>query len=188
MTAFSGTASLRLVEGEADIFKRIANAPAAQALLRRVEKESLLSLSGVHAAAQPFVVAWLHRQFPTRPILVITAGVKIQETFHQDLTTWMAATVESKVQGPKSKGAGSQLSTLDYQPSTNPQPLFFPAWDILPHEPKLPHVDVVSERLETLVALAAMTSPTSRAPISLSPQRGEGRGEGWERGRTSQAG
>ncbi|HEY0551667.1 MAG TPA: transcription-repair coupling factor, partial [Verrucomicrobiae bacterium] len=55
---------------------------------------------------------------------------------------------ESKVQGSKSKVAGTELSTL------NSQPLFFPAWDILPHEAKLPHVDVISERLETLVALA----------------------------------
>lgn len=30
---------------------------------------------------------------------------------------------------------------------------FFPAWEILPHEDKLPHADVISERLETLVSL-----------------------------------
>ena len=37
--------------------------------------------------------------------------------------------------------------------------LFFPAWEILPHESKLPHADVISERLETLIALN--TPPTS---------------------------
>ena len=32
-------------------------------------------------------------------------------------------------------------------------PHFFPAWEVLPHESKLPHFDVISERLETLGAL-----------------------------------
>jgi len=39
-------------------------------------------------------------------------------------------------------------------PSALCAPLFYPAWENLPHEAKLPHVDVISERLETLVALA----------------------------------
>ena len=34
------------------------------------------------------------------------------------------------------------------------RPLFYPAWEILPHEAKLPHADVISDRLETLIALA----------------------------------
>ena len=33
-------------------------------------------------------------------------------------------------------------------------PLFFPAWNVLPHEARLPHADVLSERLETLIHLA----------------------------------
>ncbi len=32
--------------------------------------------------------------------------------------------------------------------------MFYPAWEVLPHEGKLPHADVISERLQTLVALA----------------------------------
>ena len=114
-----------------------------------MEQSGALSLSSVNAAAQPFVVALLHERFPNRQLVVVTAGVKAQEAFHQDVATWL--NTESKVRGPRSKvgvASGSQLSTL------NPQPLFFPAWDILPHEAKLPHVDVVSERLETLVAVS----------------------------------
>ena len=79
-------------------------------------------------------------------MLVITAGVKAQESFYQDVTTWSMG--ESKVQSPKSK----------VEASTS-QPLFFPSWDILPHEPKLPHVDVISERLETLVNLSKVQDP-----------------------------
>ena len=37
--------------------------------------------------------------------------------------------------------------------STRHAALFYPAWEILPQEARLPHVDVISERLETLVAL-----------------------------------
>ena len=30
---------------------------------------------------------------------------------------------------------------------------FYPSWEVLPHETRLPHADVISERLETLVHL-----------------------------------
>ncbi len=39
-------------------------------------------------------------------------------------------------------------------PSPAPKPPFYPDWEILPHEPRLPHADVIAERLDTLVALA----------------------------------
>ncbi len=32
--------------------------------------------------------------------------------------------------------------------------LFYPAWEMLPHEDKLPHADVISDRLQTLVSLS----------------------------------
>ena len=32
-------------------------------------------------------------------------------------------------------------------------PLYYPSWEILPHESRLPHADIISERLQTLVAL-----------------------------------
>jgi len=117
-----------------------------QALLRRVEQGGALSLAGIDVAAWPFIAALLQEKFPDRTVVVVTAGLKAQESFHQDVTTWLAA--ESRVQSSKSKATGSQTLTF------NSQPLFFPAWDILPHEAKLPHVDVISERLETLVALS----------------------------------
>jgi transcription-repair coupling factor (superfamily II helicase) len=135
------TANSRLVEKQADIFSR-ANSPAAQAILKRVEQGGLLSLDGIAPAAHPFLVALLHRLFPTRVIVAVTAGVKAQESFHQDVATWF------KVQSSMFKVEGAQ-------------PLFYPSWDILPHEPKLPHVDVISERLETLVALAEKSDALS---------------------------
>ncbi len=123
----------------------------------------MLPFDTVHPAAHPFLAALLHRLLPGRTIVAVTAGVKAQESFHQDLTTWVRAL--STVQGPRSKVA----ETSGPQPSTlNPQPLFFPAWDILPHESKLPHVDVISERLETLVALAGQTQIGTAAALPQS--------------------
>jgi transcription-repair coupling factor (superfamily II helicase) len=116
-----------------------------QALLERVENGGVLSFDTLHPAAHPFAVALLREKFPTRTILVVTAGVKAQESFHQDLATWF------KVRSSEFK---IDLTSPPRRSTANSQPLFYPAWDILPHEAKLPHVDVISERLETLVALA----------------------------------
>ena len=103
-----------------------------QALLRGVEKGGVLSFSGTVRPAFPFLASLLHRQFPERPILVVTDGLKSQEQFEQDFGTWLAAT--------SSEGA-------------EPQVLFFQDWEILPGENKLPHADVISDRLRTLVSL-----------------------------------
>jgi len=126
----------------------------------------VLSLGGVTAAAQPFFAALLRHLFPQRPIVVVTEGLKTQESVHQDLATWLA--LGDEVQSPKSKvqsqgpGCRSQnpVSSIQYHVTRNtqhapsaPQPLFYPAWEVLPHEVRLPHADVISERLETLVAL-----------------------------------
>jgi hypothetical protein len=53
-----------------------------------------------------------------------------------------------------------------HQASSSPQPLFYPAWEVLPHEARLPHADVISERLETLVFLTQhATHNTPPAPL-----------------------
>ena len=66
-------------------------------------------------------------------MVVVTENLKTQERFLQDLETWLDAT-----------------------------PLFYPAWETFPHEGKLPHADVISDRLQTLVALSA--------PSTFNPQ------------------
>jgi transcription-repair coupling factor (superfamily II helicase) len=153
----------------------------------------VLSRGGVAAAAQPFLAALLHRVFARRPLVIVTASLKAQEVFQQDLTTWMAAEAEGRgpkagVRNPKSEirnpKSGVRPSTFDVRPSTfhpSPppsalqtpepisapaQPLFYPGWEILPHEDRLPHADVISERLETLVALCRPGLPgTSGVPV-----------------------
>ncbi len=103
--------------------------------------------SGVAAPAQPFFGAWLRRLFSERPIVIVTDSLRTQESFQQDLETWLrpeSSARNSDVAGPLADGR---------PPASGP--LFFPAWEVLPHENKLPHADVISERLQTLVALSA---------------------------------
>jgi transcription-repair coupling factor (superfamily II helicase) len=107
------------------LFADISKAPAVQSLARRLENGGVLTCAGVSQAAQPFFAALLRNIFPRRPIVVVTDNLKTQESFQQDLETWLGA-----------------------------PPLFYPAWDVLPHEGKLPHADTISDRLQTLVALS----------------------------------
>ena len=126
----------------ADILK----ASAVQLLARRVEQGGALIFSGVAVSAQPFFAALLQKIFPGRPVVVVTENLKIQESFQQDLETWLA-------------GSGTAL-------------LFYPAWEILPHEGKLPHADVISERLQTLVTLAALASAPTVATMVVTSVSG----------------
>src|SRR3954447_24978900 len=99
-------------------------------LRSRLENGGVLSLAGIHPAAQPFFAFVLSRLVPERPLVIVTESVKTQESFQQDLETWCSF--------EKEKGR---------------PPLFYPSWEVLPHETKLPHADVISERLQTLVEL-----------------------------------
>ncbi len=138
-----------IVAGE--IFATVSKTPAVQTLRRRLESAGALSCAGVSASAQPFLAVLLRQLFPERPILVVTDGLKTQECFQQDIETWLSA--ESRAQRPTSNvSSQSEPSAIRHPPAA---PLFHPAWEILPHEDKLPHTDVISERLETLVALSA---------------------------------
>ena len=124
-----------------------------------------MSCGGAAAAAQPFLAALLHRVFPRRPLVIITASLKAQEVFHQDLMTWMSVESEVRSSGSEVQMPHSALPAPRPVPAS-PQPLFYPGWEILPHEDRLPHADVISERLETLVALCGPGLPgTSRLPV-----------------------
>ena len=104
-----------------------------QAFTRRLEHGGVLPCPGISPAARPFFAACLQRLFPHRPVVIVTENLKTQESFQQDLETWLGAS-----------------------------PLFYPAWETLPHEDKLPHADVISERLETLVALSSPSQLKAR--------------------------
>ncbi len=142
-----------------DLFAAAAQTPTVQAMAQRLEQGSVLPCGGVSAGAQPFLAVLLHRLFPQRPVIVVAEGLKTQESHHQDITTWLKY------------GASQNGNTADSPPANqSSQLLFYPAWEVLPHEGKLPHVDVISERLETLAALSSVaTVATSGSDISASP-------------------
>jgi transcription-repair coupling factor (superfamily II helicase) len=134
-----------------DLFAAVVETPAVQSLLRRVEQGGALTCVGVSRSAQPFFAALLRHVFPRRTIVVVTQDLKSQDSFHQDITTWLQVSESRMVRNPQ---------------TASDAPLFYPAWEILPHEAKLPHVDIVSERLETLVALTRIQTPgTKPAPL-----------------------
>ncbi|MEJ0090795.1 MAG: transcription-repair coupling factor [Limisphaerales bacterium] len=107
------------------LFADIVRTPGVQSLARRLEAGGALICPGVGQAAQPFFAALLAKLFPQHSIVVVTENLRTQESFQQDLETWL-----------------------------DESPLFYPAWEALPHEDKLPHADVISDRLQTLVALS----------------------------------
>jgi transcription-repair coupling factor (superfamily II helicase) len=120
------------VTATSELFARVSETPAVQTLARRLEAGGLLSGDGTTAGAQSFLAALARRLFPKRPILVVAEGLKTQEVLQQDITTWLG--IES---------GGRAVA-----------PLFYPAWEILPQDSRLPRADVISERLETLVTLS----------------------------------
>lgn len=128
--------SLRLAQNESSsavgkLFADILQTPAVQTLARRLEHGGARSFSGVAASAQPFFAALVQQIFPQKSVVIVTENLKTQESIQQDLETWL-----------------SQL------PSANSHLLFYPAWETFPHEGKLPHADVISDRLQTLVSLS----------------------------------
>jgi transcription-repair coupling factor (superfamily II helicase) len=145
-----------LVAANPEWIADVIKTPAVLELVRRLESGGALACPGVAAPAQPFLAAILHRIFPARPIVIVTENLKAQESVQQDLETWLQVGREAKVESREPEAgandAGPRPSTLD------PRPLFYPAWEILPHENKLPHADVISDRLETLVHLITSES------------------------------
>jgi transcription-repair coupling factor (superfamily II helicase) len=155
-----------------NLFADILKAPAVQRLAQRLEHGGVLTCAGVSQAAQPFFAVLLQCFSPQRPIVIVTDNLKTQESFQQDLETWLS--LESKVHSPQSQ-AGEVSSSILHAP---PSLLFYPAWDVLPHEGKLPHADTISDRLETLVALnqnfsegGALRRPNFQGLVELAPPK-----------------
>lgn len=129
---------------KADLFAALRSTPAWAQLIQRLSSGPGGSCPQLALAAHACLVAALSRQFPDRPIVWIVDSLKAQEQAHADLTTWLSVATQQEAADKERRQIG---------------PRFFPAWDVLPTERKLPHADIISERLETLVALAAGEAP-----------------------------
>jgi len=144
-----------------DLFADITQAPTVQYLARRLERGGVLSGDGVCQAAQPFLAVLLQNIFPRRPLVIVAPDLKTQESFQQDIETWLSAGQETRDESRGQKPPGES----DPRPSTpDSRLLFYPAWESLPHEGKLPHADTISDRLQTLVALSGQ--PATHHPQS----------------------
>jgi hypothetical protein len=77
------------VEAAGNLFAKVSETPAAQSLARRLENGGVLSCAGVSRAAQPFFAVLLQKIFPHRPILIVAEDLKTQESFQQDIETWL---------------------------------------------------------------------------------------------------
>jgi len=134
-----------------------------------------LYLQGVCQAAQPFLVALLRKLFVGRPIVVVTHDLKTQESFQQDLLTWLAPEnghIPETNGSDFGRAAGqNQTGKTEKWNKRDHQSLFYPAWETLPHEERLPHVDVISERLQTLTALTLDREPIVVTSVAALLQR-----------------
>lgn len=127
-----------------DLFVAVRSAPACVALLERAGTGGILTYPGLTSAAHPLVAALLSWHYPDRPVVLVIDTLKAQEQAHANLATWL--------------GVAAHHETADKE-RRQIAPRFFPAWDVLPGERKLPHADIISERLETLVSLARQDVP-----------------------------
>jgi transcription-repair coupling factor (superfamily II helicase) len=132
-----------------------------QSLARRLENGGVLPGVDICPAAQPFLAVLLQQICPGRSLVLVAPDLKTQESFQQDLETWLSVCRETRDESREQKPPGEVSS----QPSDpGPRPLFFPAWESLPHEGKLPHADIISDRLQTLVALADHSKSKIQTP------------------------
>ncbi len=164
MRGFTGRMPSSPSKVAGDLFTRLTKTAALESFQNKLEGGGgRLSCRGVSRASQSLVCVLLTRLFPGRPVLVVTEGSKSQEQFHQDIQTWLELeSTEAAVRSKSSKGAAKSVSDTGLQ--------FYPAWETLPHEARLPHADVISERLETLIALSAWRGGTSRKSMLIVTQ------------------
>ena len=110
-----GLAQNATASATSSLFADILKAPAVQCLARRLEHGGVLTCAGVSQAAQPFFAALLRKFFPQRPIVIVTDNLKTQESFQQDLETWLS--LASTVHSPQSKaGEIRPPSSIPSQP------------------------------------------------------------------------
>jgi transcription-repair coupling factor (superfamily II helicase) len=146
-----------------NLFADILKAPAVQSLARRLENGGVLSGAGVCQAAQPFLAVLLQNILPRRPLVIVAPDLKIQESFQQDIEMWLSVGRETR---DESRGHKPPSETGPRPSTFDPRPLFYPAWEVLPHEGKLPHADTISDRLQTLTGLSTLNPQLSTLVVT----------------------
>ena len=130
-----------------NLFADISKAPAVQSLARRVENGGVLTCAGCQPGGAAVFCGLAPENFPAPPDRRRHRQPQNAGKFSAGPGN-VACKLKSRVRSPKPKRSILQPSTSD------PRRLFYPAWEVLPHEGKLPHADTISDRLQTLVALS----------------------------------
>ena len=142
--------------------------PAVRQWLRRLEEGAALIEASASPAAHPWLLALLHHHFPQHTVVAVTDGLRNQELLQQDVETWLRVLATPTPASPGSAPAVPGAGELDPPPASSPPAtLFYPAWEHLPHEGKLQHADVISERLETLAALSVPARADRARPLVI---------------------
>ena len=137
---------------------RLLSSPLFAVIERDLKIEGGCTRSGIASSSWGFLTACLHRVESGTPIVVVVPGLKQQEAFYQDLQTWL--TWLAAPEGSGKREPDDSVAIIN--------PGYFPAWETLPHEAKLSHADVISERLETLMSfLDPEAMDASRVPITV---------------------
>jgi transcription-repair coupling factor (superfamily II helicase) len=141
---------------------RFSESKLVAALQAELSLEGGVTRADFASSAWAFLAALIHRVEPGAPILMVIPGLKQQEALYQDLQTWLVWLASS------SKGNSKEKSKDREESDGLILPEFFPAWETLPHEAKLSHADVISERLETLLAFQGFDPlKNGEAPVTV---------------------
>ncbi|MCS7337470.1 MAG: transcription-repair coupling factor [Verrucomicrobiae bacterium] len=138
-----------------------------------MEKGGVSFCAGVARSGWAFVAALLAYVFPKRVIVVVAADAPTQELVYDELRTWLSLAGERMWPAKPVHNESGALPAGDGAERL----VFFPAWDVLPNEDRLPHADVISDRISTLVALTAWRgcgaagAPVSDAPVLVTTGR-----------------
>jgi len=122
---------------------------------------SIIKLEGIDRAGFCFVSAYIHSKLPDCDILVVLENAAEQEAVWNDFTTW-----QKVLSGDSSGENDGQKDSAEL--------LFFPAWDVLPNDGRLPGVDSLSERLSTITELVRRDTGAFQKKSSDQPaQKGD---------------
>ncbi|MDD4455390.1 MAG: CarD family transcriptional regulator, partial [Candidatus Methanomethylophilaceae archaeon] len=116
---------------------------AWSSILEDFPEGSVLPLDGVDPSAAPFLADQL-RRLGRYSLLAVNGGARNQELFHQDMLSW---------------------SSLDSKNSNSNGIYYFPSWDVLPEEERLPEAETLGERLQTLIGLRGLRRSSEPACV-----------------------
>lgn len=119
----------------------------------RVDAASVFGRSDDGGGADPEMVQ----------LVVVTSGPRSQERLAEN----MATALRVHRGDLRVFGEGADSSAAESGSTGEGEVYYFPGWEVLPHENKLPHADVISDRLETLMG-ALRAEGRFRRPVVAS--------------------